>query len=364
MHDSSLTQPRALAAWADLVVVGISHRQAGVEIREQLALSEKQIPEALERLCRDGGLSGLVILSTCNRMECYASAADAEAAERFLRAFYVDRCANSDRHLFAHRGPEAARHLFRVASGLDSIVVGERQIAGQVKTAYQQAQAAGRTDKLLNKAFQSALGAGKAVRTRTTIADGISSCGGAAVAMAETVLPRETQGRRIMLVGAGKMAEAAAQHLLERSGTELTIANRDVAHALTLAAQYGARAVSLDEGMLAIHTMDVIIVSTGCPHYLVTQDRLADLTARRGGRPLVIIDLGVPRNVDPAVGDMPGVFLYNIDDLEAVIAETLSRRHGEIQAAERIIDTLLADFCSAMATEPAPRKAPVPAGTC
>jgi glutamyl-tRNA reductase len=312
------------------------------------------LPEFLSGL-RSQGLKGVVALSTCNRLEIYASAANAHAAEELLRADFIRRCPECAGHLFTRRGPAAARHLFRVAAGLDSIVVGEHQILGQVKTFYQEAQKAGQTDKLLNKLFQAALGAGKQARSRTGIAHGICSCGGAAVAMAEKVLPSGQKAQRILLVGAGKMAETAAQHMLESRDSELTIANRDLERARGLAAQYHARAVSLDEGMAAIAEMDVIIASTACPHYIVTRERLAALAQARQGRPLVVIDLGVPRNVDPAAAQIPGVHLYNIDHLEAVIAETLAKRRGEIQAAEDIVGELAEEFRVALAQEPAPK---------
>ena len=344
---------RPLTSWSDLVLVGLSHREAGVEVRERLAIPSESLPELLAQL-RQAGLSGVTVLSTCNRLEIYASASEAPAAETLLRSYFIRRCPECADHLFTRRGEAAVSHLFRVTAGLDSIVVGEHQILGQVKTAYQSAQQAGHTDKLLNKIFQSAFAAGKQARSRTDIAQGICSCGGAAVAMAEKVLPGSAS-LRILLVGAGKMAETAAQHMLERPGAKLTIANRDLARAQALAAQYGARAVSLEAGMAAITEMDVIIASTACPHYIVTKERLAALAGARQGRPLVVIDLGVPRNVDPAAADIPGVHLYNVDHLEAIISETLARRRGEIQAAEDIVGGLTGEFCGTLAQEPAPR---------
>jgi glutamyl-tRNA reductase len=345
---------RPLTTWADLALVGLSHRQAGVEIRERLAIPAESLPKILAEL-RGQSLKGIAILSTCNRLEIYASAADAAAAENLLRSYFVRRCPESAGHIFTRRGADAVRHLFRVAAGLDSIVVGETQILGQVKTFYQLAQQAGHTDKIINKLFQASIGAGKQVRSDTGIALGICSCGGAAVAMAEKALPASQKSRRILLVGAGKMAETAAQHMLESRGAELTIANRDLERARALAAQYNARAISLEEGMAAIAEMDVIIASTACPHYIVTKERLSTLVAARQGRPLVVIDLGVPRNVDPAAADIPGVHLYNVDHLEAVISETLARRRGELQDAEDIVTELTGEFCGALAKEPAPR---------
>jgi glutamyl-tRNA reductase len=345
---------KSLTSWADLVLVGLSHREAGVEVRERLAVPTESLPQFIAEL-RSQGLKGVTVLSTCNRLEIYASAANASAAEDLLRSTFLRRCPECAGHIFSRRGAEAVKHLFRVASGLDSIVVGEHQILGQVKTFYQLAQQAGHTDKILNKLFQAAIGAGKQVRSRTGIAQGICSCGGAAVAMAQKALPAGQERRRILLVGAGKMAETAAQHMLESRGAELTIANRDVERARALAAQYNARAVSLEDGMAAISEMVVIIASTACPHYIVTKERLASLAEARQGRPLVVIDLGVPRNVDPAAAEIPGVHLYNVDHLEAVISETLARRRGELQAAEDIVAELTDEFCAVLAQEPAPR---------
>ncbi|MBI4677200.1 MAG: glutamyl-tRNA reductase [Elusimicrobia bacterium] len=343
-----------LTSWADLAMAGLSHREAKVALRERLSIKAGELPAALDELGRDGTLAGVVAVSTCNRLDLYASARDGEAAVRSLSAFFARRCPGVEKVLAARRGADALRHLFRVAAGLDSIVVGEHQVLGQVKAAYQQSVETGHADKLLNKVFQAAFAAGKQVRACTGISQGISSCGGAAVAMAEKILSCGEGPRRVLLVGAGKMAETAAQHMLDRPRASLTIANRDVERARELAGRFAARAVSLEEGMAAIGDMDVIIASTACPHYVVTKDRLAELALRRGGRPLVVIDLGVPRNVDPASAGLPGVHLYDVDDLEAVIAGSLARRRGEIEAAEAILSVLSGELCASLSCEPAP----------
>jgi glutamyl-tRNA reductase len=338
-----------------LVLVGLSHREAGVEVRERLAFQASELETAISELCGDGILSGLVVVSTCNRLECYAGARDAAAAQQRLREFLVRRAPQCEEFLFSLSGAAALRHLFRVASGLDSIVVGEHQILSQVKESYQQSVAARGTDKILNKAFQAAFAAGKAVRARTGIAQGITSCGAAAVALAEKILSRDgAKTRRILLLGAGKTAQTAAQHLLCGPAATLTIANRDLAHARELAGSFNARAVSLEEGMASIHDMDVLIASTACPHYIVTRSRMAELTRQRGGAPLVLIDLGVPRNIDPTVAGIPGVHLYNIDDLETIIADSLSKRRGEIAAAESISAECALKLLRALKSEQAP----------
>ena len=342
-----------LTSWSELVLIGLSHKEAGVSMRERLALPPAELTQAAIGLREAGRVPGLIALPTCNRLELYASTIRCEATEDILRGFFAQRCPGSEALVFARRGRGAVQHLFRLASGLESVVVGEHQILSQVKSAYQAAAKARLTDKLLNKLFQAALAAGKDIRSKTGICQGLTSCGGAAVAMAEKILAGKGR-QRILLVGAGKMAETAAQHLVSHKTAELFIANRDMERARALAAQHGAQALSLEQGMAAIREMDVVIASTACPHYLVTKERLAGLAADRKNRPLVVIDLGMPRNVDPAAASIAGVHLHSVDDLEAVVQESLAKRRGEIEAAEKIAAALTDEFCALLAGEPAP----------
>lgn len=330
-------------AAAELILVGLNHKRADIKDREKLVVAETRLESILAGLHRKDLLCGLTVLSTCNRVECYGSSFDSANAEIRLKEFFSGHCPGIEKFLYVMRGEPVVKHLFRVASGLDSMVVGEHQILGQVKNAYMTAYRSGYTDKLMNRLFQRALCVGKLVRSKTNISQGITSCGGAAVALAERIFGKMDKAR-IMLVGAGKMAESAAQHLLSRKAVSIIVSNRRREKAQELASQFGGAAMGLEEGMRMIHEMDVVIASTACPHYLITKQRVRQVLERRSGRSLILIDLGVPRNIDPDVKSIEGVHLYNIDSLEAVIKETLAKRQGGIHAAEEIVKQCADEF--------------------
>ena len=328
---------------SELILVGLSHKRANVEEREKLVVEGSRLERVLAQLHSKDSLTGLTVLSTCNRVECYGSSFDSASAEIWFKEFFSEQCPGIERFLYVMHNESVVRHLFRVASGLDSMIVGEHQILGQVKDAYLKAQETDHTDKLINMLFQRALYVGKLVRSKTNISQGITSCGGAAVALAEQIFGK-IDTVKIMLVGAGKMAESAVQHLLSRKAMSIIVSNRRREKAHELASQFGGVAMGLEEGMHKVHEMDVVIASTACPHYLVTKERARQILEKRGGHPLILIDLGVPRNIDPEVESIEGVHLYNIDDLEAVIKQTLAKRQDDMHAAEEIVRRFCDEF--------------------
>lgn len=350
-----------------LLLVGLNHKRARIEEREKLAVPQARLAEALGELHDRGLMGGTVLLSTCNRVECCASVSDPDKAAARLTDFFLKRAPGVDKALYTLQDAAAVRHIFRVTAGLDSMVLGEREIVSQVKKAYLEALDSGHTDGVVNKLFQRALYVGKAVRNKTGISAGISSCGGAAVALAERAFS-EMESLTIMLVGAGKMAESAAHYLMTRKAKSFILANRSRDNAQRIADQLGGSVVSVEDGMRRIHEADVLIASTACPHYIVTRDRVAQVLKKRGGRPIVLIDLGVPRNIDPKVADVPGVHLYDIDDLEAVVEDSLAKRGEEIRAAETMVHGFSEDFAASLqARSRGPRTAtrgssPRPAG--
>jgi glutamyl-tRNA reductase len=234
-------------------------------------------------------------------------------------------------------GAAAAQHLFAVASGLDSLVIGETEITGQVKNAYEAAKAAGLTGKKMNQLFQAACSVVKQIRTETAIGRGATSVGSVAVELAEKVFDRDLSSKTVMILGAGKMGEACVKHLAKRGAKTVLVANRSVERAEKLAAEFGGRAVRLEDSVAAMAAADILVSSTGSPDLVLRREDVAAILPLRGNRPLVIVDIAVPRDIDPAVQDLPNVFLYDIDDLEAVVRENTKNREAELALCHEII---------------------------
>lgn len=311
-----------------LVLAGLSHHRAPVELRERAALS----PEGSARLSADLAASGAeaVCLSTCNRTEVYLAHADAASAEALAaRAFPGEDVSAA---LYRLHDEAAALHLFRVAAGLDSMVPGEGEILGQVRSAYE----AGAPGPVLDRLFRQALHAGKKVRAQTAIAESPASVSAAAAALAQQVFG-DLSGRRILLVGAGKVSELAARNLVSRGAEIAFVANRTLDRAEVLARQLGAEALPLERIGPELEAADVVVASTSAPGIVVGREQVAAALRSRRGRPLLLIDLAVPRDLDPAIQELDGCFLYDIDDLEAVVAETLAGRRREAERAEAIV---------------------------
>jgi glutamyl-tRNA reductase len=313
-----------------LVLVGTSHHHAPVELRERVALGHDAAAELAKRLAATGGEA--VCLSTCNRTELYVAAPDVDAAERAAVAALAELEPDVEPALYRLRDHAAALHLFRVAAGLDSLVPGEGEILGQVRAAHE----AGTTGALLDRVFRQALHAGRKVRAQTAIGEAPASVSSAAGALAEQVFG-DLDGCSILLVGAGKISEQAARSLLSRRAKIAFVANRTLDHAAGLAARFGAEPLPLDRLDEQLATTDVVVSSTSAPGYVLDAATVERALRARRGRQLLLIDLAVPRDLDPAIHDLDGCYLYDIDDLQAIVSETLVGRRGEAERAEAIV---------------------------
>lgn len=324
----------------NLLVLGLSHHSAPVELREQFACPEVEVPGLLGRV-RSGGLAEeAVLVSTCNRVELYvATGRPAPEAAAALRAFLLgDRGVTRPvgREVYSCAGASAAEHLFRVASGLDSLVLGETEILGQLKQAYDVALRSGNTGRVLNKLFQAAFGAAKKVRSETQIQRGNTSVASVAVDLAEKIFDRLAT-RQVMVIGAGDTSEKTARALLSRGAHSVIVSNRSWDRAAALAEELGGRAIHFDEWEQEFARLDIIISSTSAPHFILDFARLERLLARRPARPLLLVDLAVPRDIDPEVKRLEQVFLANVDDLQAIADEHVRNRREELVQCETII---------------------------
>jgi glutamyl-tRNA reductase len=309
-----------------LRLVGVSHHSAPVELRERVAFDRSRAAQVARELAEAAGEA--VCLSTCNRTELYVAAEDGVGAE--ARAAEVLEPAGAA--LYRLHDEAAALHLFRVAAGLDSMVPGEGEILGQVRVAFE----AGATGPFLDHLFRQALHAGRKARTQTAIGESPASVSSAAAALAEQVFG-ELSGRTIVVVGAGKISEQAARNLLSRGARIAVVANRSEARGEELARRLGAEPLPLERLAGELERADVVVSSTSAPGFVLRRDEVAGVLRRRRGRPLLFVDLAVPRDVDPAIGALEGCYLYDIDDLEAVVAETLAGRRREAERAEAIV---------------------------
>jgi glutamyl-tRNA reductase len=315
-----------------LSLVGVSHHRAPVELRERVAL-DLEAAGALARQLADPG--EVVVLSTCNRTEVYVAREDDDgetAARDALLALAGDGAANLGGVLYRLHDDAAALHLFRVAGGLDSLVPGEGEILGQVRSAAE----AGATGPFLERLFRQAVSAGRKVRVETAIAEAPSSVPAAGAALAQQVFG-DLSGHRVLLLGAGKMSELTARNLLSRGAEVTAVANRTVEHGAELARRLGTRAVGLDAIAEELRRVDVVVASTSAPGFLLSRAEGEQAIRSRRGRPLLFVDLAVPRDVDPALGQLDGCFVYDIDDLEAVVEQSLAGRRGESARAERLV---------------------------
>lgn len=311
-------------------------------IREKFALSRDEVRHGLENLHDYPHLTEAVILSTCNRSEVYA-VVDEDYGAKALKTFWNELTQtdeNIDNYCYEFVNEECIRHLFGVSGGLDSLILGEGQILSQVKAAYALAKQAAATDTILNTLFNRAIATGKRIRTETRIAYNSVSVSYAAAELAQKCLG-SLRERRALIFGAGKMARLTAQHLLARHIDKIYVANRHLDKAETLAEEIGGEAVSFADALQAgIQTdkIDIIVTSTGAPHYVLKAPQTKQLMEKRHGRKLFVIDIAVPRDVEPEVGEIPGVTLYNIDDLEAVVDKNRALRQSEAVTAQRIVD--------------------------
>jgi glutamyl-tRNA reductase len=343
-----------------LLVFGLNHRTAPVTVRERFALSETRVPETLRAL-RDAGLaSEAVILSTCNRVELYV-VTPAEPARAFadLETFlinWVNYPHALEEHAYRIAEPQSIEHLFRVACGLDSMVLGETEILGQLKQAYDLALQHQFTGARLNKAFQKAFNVAKQVRTQTHIQRGATSVAAVAVELAEKIFS-ELKNRQVMVIGAGDTSEKAARALLSRGAHSVIVANRTYDRAVELARELDGRAVHWDAWMDECERVDIVISSTAAPHHIIDRAKIEPVMKRRHGRPLLLIDIAVPRDIEPEVNFLDDVYLYNVDDLQAIADDYLNQRKEEIARCEAIIRERARELQTA-AARPAPAPAP------
>lgn len=330
-----------------LLLVGASHRTAPVELRERLDFCSGGLEHAVRALARRQSTSEAVVVSTCNRAELYIACGDPDGAGEDLMAFFSEFHQLPPEqirpHLYAHRDREAARHLFRVSSGLDSLVVGEPQILGQIKEAYSVATTAESAGPLLNKLFHWAFGVGKRVRSETALAEGAVSVSFAAVSLAKKIFGN-LAGRRVLVIGAGEMGKLTAVHLKAQGVASITITSRTLAHAQELADQVGGQVAPWDSLPHSLRDSDIVITVTGSPTPILSRAQVKSAMPASRSRPLFLIDIAVPRDVDPRAGEIEQVFLYNIDDLQAIVRENLERRGAEVGRAEQIVEEEVQKF--------------------
>jgi glutamyl-tRNA reductase len=332
-----------------LFLLGLNHKTAPVEVRERLALGPARLPAALRGLRERGGASEAAILSTCNRAEIYAVGAPdtGPRLERFLNEFHQVSTSSLNGYLYRHNNTDSARHLFRVASGIDSLVLGESEILGQIKTAFEAARANGAISNVLDELFRRAIACGKRVRTETSIGRGALNVGSAAVELARQIFG-PLSSHTVMILGAGKMSASTARHLVASGAQRVIVSNRTHERARDLAQQFGdgcmAEAVTWDEFPQRLIEADIVIASTRAPHCVLTAEQVAVAMKARRQRPLFLVDIAVPRDIDPAAHQLNNVFLYDIDDLQGVVNSNRAQRVSELVRVEGIVESEVAEW--------------------
>ncbi len=325
----------------DLIVVGLNHRTAPLEVRERIAFDENEVVAALSRTLKERVLSEAILLSTCNRTEFYGLSTDNGAAEMYIRGL-IAKAKSVD--LTAHPGYaytltrlESVRHLLRVAAGLDSMVLGESQILGQVRRAHELSLESGACGLTMNRLLQSAVLVGRRVRNETGLGAGAVSVASAAAELAGKIF-EDLSVRSVLLIGVGEMGTLTARHMVERGVKKLTIANRTFSKAEELARELSGTAVPLDRVETALASVDIAISSTGSTVPIVSRSLMQSIVSRRGGKPIFIIDIAVPRDFEASIGELDGVFLHDIDDMNLLVDRNLVKRRAEIPKAETIVE--------------------------
>jgi len=331
-----------------LLLVGISHRTAPVELRERLDFQGRGVDAALRAIGARGTTQEAIVLSTCNRAELYTACADVTATRadlaRFLAEFHDIDEATVAPHLYEIVDLDAARHLFRVAAGLDSLVVGEPQIFGQVKDAHHVGKGAQAVGPILNRLFHSSFTAAKRVRSETALGSGAVSVSFAAVALARKIFG-DLKGRAVLVIGAGEMGKLTAVHMKSQGVDRVTIVSRTMAHAARTAEEIGgASAAPWEDIGTALRRSDIVITATGAAAPILTKAQIEEAMGTRRSGPLFIIDIAMPRDVEPEAGELEQVFLYNVDDLQATVRENLARRRSEVARAEQIVSEEVEKF--------------------
>jgi len=330
-----------------IVIVGLNHRTAPVEIRERLAFPAEAVGHALRGLVEREGIAEGVILSTCNRVEVCVLAGEpykgAEAVKEFLASYHAIPLKELNGYLYHHEGVEAIKHLFRVASSLDSMVLGEPQILGQVKDAYGYASEFRSIGPILDKFYSKSFSVAKRVRTETKVASSAVSVSYAAVELAKKIFGT-LKDKTVMLIGAGEMCELAARHLLAAGVKGIIVTNRTFERAVKLAEEFDGRPIRFDELLSHLKAADIILSSTGAPHFILKKQDVEDVIRIRKNRPMFFIDMAVPRDIDPDANQIDNVYVYDIDDLNNVIETNLEERQKEAQIAEEIVAAEVQSF--------------------
>jgi glutamyl-tRNA reductase len=331
----------------ELLALGVSHKTAPVAVRERLAFTEPEARRFSAELLGSGAVDEAVIISTCNRTELYVVSPDPVQAESAVLGALAQRAGIRPTELaetmYFPRNCDAARQLYRVASGLESMIVGEAEVQGQVRRAYESARDAGATGPLTNRLFTAAVQTGRRVRSETGISSGRVSVSTVAVTLARDVVG-DLASREVVIIGAGETSELTAQALAAEGVATVFVANRRADRARSLAERFGGTVLSLDHLPEQLETADIVVASTSSPHPIVTADALAEVIRARAGRPLALIDLAVPRDVDPECAELPGVSVYDMDDLQAVVARNLEGRSEEALRAEKVVEDEIQRF--------------------
>jgi len=325
----------------NIIVIGLNHKTAPIEIREKVAFDGAKLGEAVDTLKNAPGIKENIILSTCNRVEIYANVEDpssgAESIKKFISSFHNIPIETLNNALYVFSGKKALLHIFRVTSSLDSMIVGEPQILGQLKEAFDFALKRKSTRVFLNKLMKKAVSTAKKIRTETRIAESAVSISFAAVELAKKIfedLPTKT----VMLIGAGEMAELAARHLVNNGVKDVLVTNRTAERAEDLSREFNGRTVNYDQFPEELVHTDIVICSTGAPAYILLKDQIHKIMKQRKNKPMFIIDISVPRNIDPEINDLDNIYLYDIDDLQGVITTNIQERSKEAEKAEKIVD--------------------------
>jgi glutamyl-tRNA reductase len=343
-------QPYAQVSFMNFVVIGVNHQTAPVEVREQFAISEARLPEAVKSLATYPGIEEGMIVSTCNRVEMLARTTNGSAdLQGFLRQLYGFDPEPYRKYLYEYRSRDAVRHIFRVASSLDSMIVGEPQILGQVKEAYATARAVGAVNSQLDALLTRSFAVAKRVRNETAVATSAVSIASVAVDLAKKIFGN-LQGTSVYLVGAGKMCELAARHLLAHGATQIYVANRTFERAAALAKKFNGTAVPFERLYETVPNADIVISSTGAPHAIFRKEHGERFLSQRRNRPMFFIDIAVPRDIDPELNKLDGIFVYDIDDLQQVVSSHIADRRTEADRAEAIVQLEVDKFESRLQT--------------
>ncbi len=337
-----------------IVVVGLNYRTAPVEVRERFSFADKDMPQALQELLRTKSVLEGVIIATCNRTEIYVVVDRLHMCGYFIRSFMEKWFGISreefTKHLYMYEDEQAIRHLFRVACGLDSMVLGETQILGQVRSAFLLSQSEKATGQWFNMLFKQAITLSKRAHSETAIGESAVSVSYAAVELGKRIFG-SFSGKRVLILGAGKMSELTAKHLSGAGAEEVLVANRTFARAQELASKFSGTPCSMKEAMQRLQEVDILISSSGAEGYVITSAQVAQSMKERPGRPLFMIDIAVPRDIDPAISELDNVFLYDIDDLEGIVESNMEMRRGEAMKIEGMIEEEINSFANWLQTQ-------------